>query len=108
MTTFRFRDSDEKLLGKDSGTGTAESMEDVMDVHEVLPDEGADARFVRNGVEAAIRCLIARGRPLDATVIHIRPGNIRDLRLQDEGHIFVKVGTSISSALRQASKARQC
>src|ERR1700722_3505642 len=68
----------------------------------MLPDKSADARVVGDGVEAAARSLIARGRPLDATVVHVGPGDVGDFRLQEEGDIFMENGASVSPALRQA------
>ena len=37
---------DDDLLGGDCGSGTAEAVEDAMDVLEVFPDELADVRVL--------------------------------------------------------------
>jgi len=94
-----FRDSDEKLLGRDGGAGTMKAMENVMDIHKVLPDELANPIVVRNSLIATLQSLITQCWPFNAAVIHEGPGNIQNLRFQKELHILVENSDSISPTL---------
>ena len=70
---------DDKLLGGDCGSGTAEAIEDAVDVLEVFPDESADSGILWDGLIVTILCLVAGLRSLDSGVVYKRVGNVRDL-----------------------------
>ena len=100
-----FWDCNKQLFSRNSGASTAEAMEDTVDINKVLPDEGADARIVRNGVIAAVAGFIMCGRPFDAAVVHVGPGDMRDFWFKDKGDIFVKYCPSVGPTLRQAGES---
>jgi len=94
-----FRDSNKELLSGDSGAGTAEAMEDAIDVVEVFPHELVDKGVVGSGGEAAVVSLVTRGRTFDAAVIDVGPGNIRDFGLEEEGDVLMEDRASVRPAL---------
>jgi hypothetical protein len=99
-----FWDCNKKLFSGNSGSGTAEAVEDAVHIVEVFPDEFADAGVVGNCFEAAIGCFILGGRAFDAAVIHERASDVRDFQLKDEGNIVMKDANSISPTLWETSK----
>jgi hypothetical protein len=79
-------------------------MENAVDVVEVLPYKPAHLIVVRDRLESAVNGLVASCGPLDATIIHKGPCNIRDFRLEDEGDVLMEYCTSIRPTLRQAGQ----
>ncbi len=97
-----FRDSNKELLCRDSSASTAEAVENTVDIREVLPDELADAGVVGQSFIHTVAGFIARDWPFDAAVIDEGPGYMRDLRLQNEGYIFVEDGNCIGPSHGQS------
>jgi hypothetical protein len=85
-----FRDSDEKFLHRDDGTGTEKSMEYVVDIIQMFPDEAADLNVSRNYFVPSILSFITCWWAFDTSVIHKGVGLVRDLGLKDEDYITVE------------------
>jgi hypothetical protein len=70
----------------------------------VLLDELLNAGVVRDGLVLTTIGFVSSCRSLNAAIVNIGPGNVGDFRLQEEGDILMKDGSSIGLALRKAGK----
>jgi hypothetical protein len=64
-----FWDCKEEFRGGDSSTSVPETVEDSVNVVEVLPDEESDAGVFRNGLVSSSRGFITRSRAADSDVV---------------------------------------
>jgi hypothetical protein len=95
-----FGDGDEKFLCRDGGTGTEKSMEYVVDIVQMFPDEVADLIVSRNHFIPSVLGFIMRWWAFDASVVHKGVGLVRDLGLEDEDYITVEYCTGSGPSLR--------
>jgi hypothetical protein len=93
-----------QFCSRDSGTGTADVVEDVMEVEQVLPDKLLNARVIWDGLILTTVDFVLRCRSFDAAVVSVWPGDMGDLRFQQEGDILMKDHPSVGLALRKAGK----
>jgi hypothetical protein len=89
----------EQLRGRDSGAGTAEVVEDVMEVEQVLPDKPSDAGVIWDGLVLTTVDFVSCRRSFDAAVVDVWPGDMGDLGFQQEGDVLVKDCPCVSPAL---------
>jgi hypothetical protein len=89
----------EQFCSRDGGTGTAEVVEDAMEVEQVLPDKLSNAGVIWDGLILTTIDFVSHRRSLDAAVIDVWPGDVGDLGFQQEGDILVKDHPGIGPAL---------
>jgi hypothetical protein len=89
----------EQFHSRDSGASTVEVVEDVMEVKQVLPDKLSDAGVIWDGLVLTTVDFISHHRSFDAAVINVWPGDVGDLRFQQEGDVLVKDHPCIGPAL---------
>jgi hypothetical protein len=95
-----FRDCNKQLLRGYSGTSAAKTVENPVNIIEMLPDKLADPRVLGNDFVAAVFGFETRGGSFDAAVIDEGPGNMRDFGFENVGDIFMENGDGIGPALR--------
>jgi hypothetical protein len=95
-----FWDGDGDLLGRDSGTGAEEVVEDAMDIVQVFPNEAADLWVSRSGFVPTILGLIVCHGPFDAGVVYKGNGGVWDFRLEDKQDVAMEDRDSACPSLQ--------
>ena len=70
-----------------------------MYIVKVLPDKAVHLIVLGDCLKSTVVSLVASCRSFDAAVIHKRPHNFGDLRLEDKGDIFMKDRNGIGPPL---------
>jgi hypothetical protein len=95
-----FRDGNKKFLRRDGGASTEKSMEYVVDVIQMFPDEAVDLIVSRNRFVPSVLGFIMHWWAFDASVVHKGVGLVGDLGLENEDYIAVEYCAGSGPSLR--------
>ena len=83
---------DNHLRSQKSSSCIAHTVEDSVDVLEVLPDKAPDPRVPRDGLVSPVGALVNRLRPPEGYIVDVRHSVVGNFLLEDVRHIVVEDG----------------
>jgi len=96
-----FRHSDKRLHHGDGGSGAQETVEDAVDIANLLPNEAADLRVSKDGLVPTTLDFVVHRQAFDAYVIHEGHCRVGDLGLENEDNFAVEYHHGIGPSLWQ-------
>ena len=85
----------EGLLTGEGSPTILHTLDDMVEVLKVLPDEVVDPDILQDGFEGAIGGLVCHGRATNGHIVDIGYGVLGNLQLKDVCHIIVEDGYSV-------------
>ena len=96
---------DNRLQSQESSSCVAHTIEDSVDVLEVLPDKAPDPRVPHDGLVSPVGALVNRLRPPEGYVVDIQHSVVRNFLLEDVCHIIVEDGDRVRPTHRQCRES---